>query len=194
MKKGKAYTLDYRRKRQGKTNYKTRLKLLSSNKLRVVIRKGLNNILVQLVKFNPSGDNVLISTYTRELLKYGWNGHRGNLSAAYLVGFLCGLKAKKNNLITGIVDLGFSRAVHKSSIFAVVKGFKDAGFDIPLGEGVVPEDDRISGKHIENYAKKLKLSGGYEKQFSKYLKAGLNPEDLSKHFEDVKKKISEKWQ
>lgn len=194
MKKGKAYTLDYRRKRKGKTNYRNRLNLLVSNKLRVVIRKGLNNILVQLVKFNPKGDTVLVSSYTGELLKYGWKGHRGNLSSAYLVGFLCGLKAKKSNLEKGIVDLGFSRAVHKSSVFAVVKGLKDAGFDVPFGDEAIPHEDRILGKHIEDYAKKLKSSGGYEKQFSKYIKAGLKPEDFSKHFEDVKKKISEKWQ
>lgn len=194
MKNGKAYTLDYRRKREGKTNYRDRLKLLSSNKLRIVIRKGLNNTLVQLVKFNPKGDNVLASSYTGELLKYGWKGHGGNLSSAYLAGFLCGLKAKKNNLQKGIVDLGFSRSVHKSSVFAVVRGLKDAGFDVPFSDEAVPDNDRISGRHIEDYAKKLKSSGGYEKQFSKYLKSGLKPEEFSKHFEDVKKKISEKWQ
>lgn len=193
MKGGKAYTLDYRRKREGKTDYKSRIKLLSSKKLRVIVRRASNNILVQVVKYDNKGDHVLASAHTRELLKYGWKGHRGNLSSAYLVGLLCGLKAKKQGLVSGILDLGLSRTVSKSSFFAVAKGLKDSGFDLPVGKEVIPDEDRIKGKHIENYAKMLKGKDDYEKKFSKYLKQGLKPEEISKHMEDVKNKITQKW-
>ena len=190
--KGRVFTLNYRRKRKGKTNYKRRLNLIKSGDLRVVVRKGLNNFLVQLTEFNSLGDKILVSSSTRELIKYGWKAHRGNLSSAYLVGFLSGLKAKKKGLKSGILDLGLYRAIKNSSFFAVAKGLKDAGFDIPVSESVLPTN-RVLGKHIEDYAKKLKGTPKYQKQFSKYLKSGINPEELSKHVGDVKNKITEKW-
>lgn len=193
MKKGKAYTLDYRRKREGKTNYRSRLKLLSSGKLRVVLRRMLNNFSVQIVKFDSSGDRVVASAYTRELLKYGWKGHKGNISSAYLVGLLCGLKAKKIGFASGVVDLGLFRAVSGSSFFAAVKGLRDSGFDVAVSKEVLPSEERISGKHIEVYALQLKGKQQYEKHFSKYLKSGLKPEEFSKHFVEVKNKILEKW-
>ena len=195
MKKGKAYTIAFRRKREGKTDYRTRLKLLTSKKLRVVVRRKLNNFTVQIINFEAKGDKVLIGVSSRELIKYGWKAHRGNLSSAYLTGYLCGLKAKKNKLTEGILDIGPNEAVPKSSFFALAKGLKDAGFNLPLGEKVIPGEDRIKGIHIENYAKQLsKDTNLYTKHFSQYIKNGLKPEDLSKHFEETKKKIQQKWQ
>jgi len=189
MKNGKAYTLNFRRKREGKTDYRSRLKLISSRKPRVVLRRRLNNFSVQIVKFENTGDKVLVSVHTRELIKYGWKGHRGNISAAYLAGLLCGIKAKKKGIGSGVADFGVFRVVSGSSFFAVLKGLKDSGFDIAVGEKALPDESRISGKHIEAYASLIKGKEIYNKQFSHYLKAGLKPEELSKHFEEVKKKI-----
>ena len=194
MKTGKAYTLNYRRKREGKTNYRTRLKLLSSKELRVVVRKSLSNIIVQIVKFDKSGDKVLVSASTRELLKYGWKGHRGNVSSAFLLGLLCGMKAKKNGFTSGILDIGLHPAIKGSMFFSVVRGLSEAGFSIPVGDEIMPEDNRIFGKHIESYAKTLSGSEKYKKQFSSYIKAGLKPEEISKHILEVKNNINSKWQ
>ncbi len=193
MKQGKAYTLNFRRKRAGKTNYKSRLKLLSSGSLRAVLRRRLNNFTVQIVRYESAGDKTVVSSNTRELLKYGWKGHRGNISSAYLAGLLCGLKAKKKGVTSGVVDLGVYRAVLGSSFFAAAKGLIDSGFKISVGESVLPSDDRISGKHIQDYASKIKGKDSYNKQFSSYIKSGLKPEEITKHFEEVKKKILEKW-
>lgn len=190
MKGGKAQTLDFKRKREGRTNYRDRLKIIDSGKLRVVVRRSLNNINVQLVLFGEKGDRVLLSSSTRELIKYGWKAHRGNLSSAYLLGFLCGLKAMKNSLKEGVLDVGMARAIKNSAFFAVARGMRDAGFEIPLGENTAPSDDRVYGRHIENYAKSIKSSV----VFSRYRKAGLEPKELSKHVVEVKKKITEKWQ
>ena len=44
----KLLILSYKRKREGKTDYRKRLKLLKSDKLRFVVRKSLNNILTQI--------------------------------------------------------------------------------------------------------------------------------------------------
>ena len=189
MKKGRVYTLNFRRKREGKTDYKSRLKLLSSHKSRVVLRKRLNNFSIQIIKFESTGDKVIISSYTRDLLKYGWKGHRGNLSSSYLVGLLCGLRAKKNSINSGVADFGLYRVVSGSSMFAAIKGLTDAGFDIAVKKDYLPSEERISGKHIDNYANVIKGKENYNKQFSNYIKSGLRPEEFSKHFEEVKKKI-----
>ena len=189
MKKGKAYTLNYRRKREGKTDYRSRLRLLSSGQLRLVLRRRLNNFSAQLVKYEDKGDKVISSAYTRDLIKFGWKSHRGNLPSAYLLGLLCGLRAKKKGFNSAIIDLGLVRIVKGSSFFAVIKGLLDADLKIPVSEDVLPSDERISGKHIQEYASKLKGKESYNKQFSQYLKLGLKPEELVKHFEEVKNKI-----
>ncbi len=189
MKQGKAYTLNIKRKREGKTDYRLRKNLLISGKIRIVVRKKLNNVTIQLINFYPQGDKTLVSAHTRELIKFGWKSHKGNLSSAYLVGLLCGIKAKKKGLSSGVPDFGLSRIVGGSGYFAVIKGLKDSGFDVPVGDKVLPSDDRIKGKHIEDYASKLKGKPNYEKQFSLYLKSGFKPEDFTKHFEEVKNKI-----
>ncbi len=195
MKKGKAYTVKYRRKREGRTDYRSRLNLLTSGQLRVVLRRGIKNFTVQIVQYEAKGDKSIITTSSRELIKFGWKAHRGNLSSAYLTGYLCGLKAKKINLKEGIIDLGLNKAIPKSSFFAAAKGLVDSGFKVPMSKEVIPEEDRIKGIHVENYAKQLlKQTNLYNKYFSQYLKNGLKPEDLSKHFDETKRKIETKWQ
>jgi len=192
--KMKAYTVKYRRRRQNKTDYPLRLKLLSSNKLRVVIRRSLNNFTIQIVKFENNGDKTVMASHSSELSAYGWKAHKGNIPAAYLSGYLCGLKAKKEK-INNLVDLGTFRAVSKTSLFAVAKGLKDAGLTVSCSDKVLPDNNLVSGKSIVDYANSLKNNKDlYSKQFSKYIKAGIKPEDLTKHFNEVKKKIEEKWQ
>ncbi len=190
MKGGKAYTIDYKRKRLGKTDYKNRIRLLVSGMPRVIVRRSLNNFYIQIAEFYDKGDRILASSSTRELIKYGWKGHRGNIPAAYLAGFLCGLKAKGKNIPSGILDIGLYRPVSGSSVFAAAAGFKDAGFSINIGD-VVPGENRLFGKHIENYANLIK--GDLQHRFSRYTKKGIDPANISKHVEEVKKKIIEKW-
>ena len=189
----KAYTVKYRRKRKGKTDYRTRMKLLSSGKPRLVIRRSLHNFTVQFVALDNKGDRTLISGNTRELLKYGWNAHRGNIPSAYLTGYLCGLKAVKNKFNEGIVDIGLSRAVKGSSVFGAIKGLIDAGVKINCSEEFFPSNDAIIGKTIANYASSLQKEK-YLKQFSNYEKSGFKVVDIQKKFEETKKKITEKWQ
>lgn len=193
---GKNYTVKVKRKREQKTDYKSRLKLVASRKSRFVVRRMINNILVQIVDFQENGDKTLASANSKELVKFGWKAHRGNIPAAYLTGFLAGLKAKKKGVKESVLDIGLASAVKGSSVFSALKGGLDAGLKIPCGEERLPSQDAISGKLVENYAKALlnEDKQRYDKQFSKILKSGVKPEELSKHFEEVKKKILAKWQ
>ncbi len=190
MKSGKAYAIDYRRKREGRTDYRTRIKLLASGMPRVVVRRSLNNSYIQITEFSNSGDRVLVSSSTLELIDYGWKAHRGNIPAAYLAGFLCGLKAKSKNILSGVLDIGVYRAVKGASIFAAVAGLKDAGFNINAGNAV-PDKARLQGEHIKNYAGIIK--NNLNQRFSRYTKAGINPVNITEHMGDVKKRITEKW-
>lgn len=179
-----------KRRREKKTDYHQRLKLLKSGIPRLVVRRSLRNILAQVVKYDPNGDKIITSALSKELSKYGWKGGN-NLPAAYLTGLLIGLKCKKLGINKMILDIGLERSIKGSKIYALAKGCSDAGIEIPIGDEVLPSPERISGKHIENYAKLLKEKGLYERFFSQTLKGGLKPEDISKHFQEVKKNILE---
>jgi large subunit ribosomal protein L18 len=51
--------------------------------------------------------------------------------------------------------------------------------------------ERIGGSHIATYAKSLAGEHDlYKKRFSAYLSRGLKPEDLSGHFDQVRKAVS----
>ncbi|MBW9221559.1 50S ribosomal protein L18 [Methanothermococcus sp. SCGC AD-155-C09] len=191
MARGAKYRVPFRRRREGKTDYRLRLKLLLSKKPRLVVRKSLNNISAQIISYNERGDKVLVSAHTKELVKMGYKGHCGNLPAAYLTGLLLGKKALKEGYEEAILDIGLHGATKGAAVFATLKGTVDAGMNIPHGERILPEESRINGTHIKEYAELLKEedSEEYKRQFSKYLKNGLNPEDLPEHFEEIKEKI-----
>lgn len=137
----------YRRKREGRTDYAKRLKLLVSRKNRVVVRKSLKSIQIQVVEYLPDGDKILVSAHSRDLKKYGIEGNV-NIPVAYLTGLLCGIKAKKAGVKSGIVDLGLQRAHTGGKLFAALKGLVDSGFDIPFGEESAPSAEKISGANI----------------------------------------------
>lgn len=53
MAHGPRYRVPFRRRREGKTNYHKRLKLLKSKKPRLVVRKTLNHHIAQIVVYDP---------------------------------------------------------------------------------------------------------------------------------------------
>lgn len=186
----KTFNVPYRRKREGKTNYKRRLGLLKSEKPRLVVRISLKHATAQLINYEPAGDKILVSAHSAELSKLGWKGSTGNLPASYLTGYLIGKKAKSKNVSEAILDLGLRTSVTGSRVYAVLKGAVDAGLNVPHSDDILPSADRLSGKHIAEYGKKLKANKTqYDRQYSGYEKRSLNPEDITKHFDEMKKKI-----
>jgi len=195
MAKGPRYKVKFGRRREGKTDYKTRLALVKSGKPRMVVRISNKNVLCQIVRFDLPGDKTIVSAHSKELIKdYGWKANTGNVPTAYLVGFLCGLKAKKAKIDEVITDLGSRTPSKGAKIFTVLKGALDAGLNIPHEGDIFPSDDRIRGADIAEYAKSLKSGDKkqHDKIFSSYLKNKLAPEDLPKHFDDTKSKIQAK--
>lgn len=181
----------HRRRREGKTNYRKRLDLLKSRQMRLVVRKSSKNIYCQLVSYETKGDKTMASSSSKDLAKFGWSSHSGNLPAAYLTGLLLGSRAKKANLGNAILDKGLYETVHGTRLFATLKGAIDGGLEIPHSEEAFPSAERVSGKHIADYAAKLKKEKPtvYRKQFSAYLEKKVAPEDVPKLFEATKAKI-----
>ena len=184
------YTMPLRRKREGKTNFKKRLKLLLSRKPRLVVRRSVKGTIVQIVQYAEDGDKILVEAKSTELSKYGLKTVNGNVPTAYLTGLLIAKKAEKIKEEGIIVDFGVRYLTPKSRLFAVVKGAIDGGLSINASDDFFPEDERVEGKLIEQLAVKLKDDKeAYAKQFSEYVKQGIKPEEISKVFAQVKQKI-----
>ena len=194
MATNKKYTVEYRRKRQGKTDYKQRLLLIKSRQPRLVIRKTLRHLQLQIIEYSQKGDSVKASAHTAELRNFGWKGATANTSSAYLCGVLIAKKAKDNKITSCISDIGKYTSVKGAVLYAAIKGAIDAGLNVPCSPAVFPDENRINGSHIAQLAGELKKTNKekYEKIFSKCIKNGLAPEDITKHFEETLKKMQEK--
>jgi large subunit ribosomal protein L18 len=186
----KKYNVQFRRKREGKTSYKKRLKLLIAGKPRLVIRPFLKNMAAQIIEYDPQGDKTIASVHSRELEKMGWKFNKGNTPAAYLPGVLLGKKAKGKGVKEAVLDIGLASPVKGSRIFACLKGVVDAGIKVPFSESILPKEDRIKGNHVTKYVSVLKENQEkYSKQFSGYVKLNIDPSKILIVFEEIKNKI-----
>src|SRR5437867_2096772 len=185
------YALPYRRRREGKTDYKLRRALVKSGKPRAVVRLTNKYVTVQITDATITGDIVRASASSRELPKLGWKGGLGNLPSAYLTGALAARRAVQRGIKEAILDLGLKGPTKGSKLFAVLKGLADSGLTVPHSPEKLPPMERIGGNHIATYAKSLAGEHDlYKKRFSAYLSRGLKPEDLSGHFEEIRKTLS----
>lgn len=191
MAKGPQYNLPFRRRREGRTDYKSRRRLVISGIPRLVIRPTNKNMTVQLIKAEPAGDDVMVSAQSSELKALGWKAACGNMPAAYLTGLLIGKRAKAKGIKNAILDIGLSARGPGSRIFAVAKGALDGGLSIPIDKKVLPSEDRLHGNHIVNYSKLISTQPeAYKKRFARYLKNNLKPEELQENFNNVQAKIT----
>jgi len=193
--KNSRYCVPFRRRREGKTDYKARKAFLLSGKPRLVARCSINNVIAQIVVARPNGDEVVVSAQSREVArKYGWKAPRGNLPAAYLTGFLCGLKDSAQGIKEAILDVGLYRPSKGARIFGVLRGVLDAEVDVPHSEEKLPDEKRVEGEHIAKYADSLASKPEeYQLRFSNYLKGKTSPEILPKHVAEVKERMIESF-
>ncbi|MBC7081490.1 MAG: 50S ribosomal protein L18 [Thermoplasmatales archaeon] len=139
----------FRRKREGKTNYRKRFALLRSGKPRVTVRKSNKNIRIQFALYDERGDRIVVSAMGSELKKYGWGYSFSNAPAAYLTGIIAGRRAIKKGINEGVLDIGLQHISRGGNISSALKGLLDAGVEIPHAEDILPSEDRIYGKHID---------------------------------------------
>jgi len=94
------YQVKYRRRREGKTDYYARKRLVTqaknkynSPKYRLVVRFTNKDIIAQIVYAKIQGDVVLTSAYAHELPRYGIKHGLTNWAAAYATGLLVARRA-----------------------------------------------------------------------------------------------------
>lgn len=97
-------------------------------------------------------------------------------------------KAVKEGINAAVMDIGLQSSTKGSRVYAVLKGAIDAGLEIPYKDVVLPDEDRVKGEHIVQYAKSLDKAD-MEKKFSQYLEKGLSPLEIPDHFQTIKEKI-----
>lgn len=104
----KRFQVKFRRRREGKTDYRQRKRLVAqdknkyfSPKFRLVVRFTNSDIIAQIVEARISGDFVHACAYGHELTRYGMNAGHTNYAAAYAVGLLI---ARRINSKFGLAD------------------------------------------------------------------------------------------
>ena len=150
---GKSQRLRPKRRRQGKTDYHRRLRLLRSGAPRAVVRVSNTQVICQLVSYNPSGDVILQSVNGKSLTdSYSWpeDASKKSIPACYVAGYALGKKAISAGNHEAVLDIGLAASSPGSRVFSALKGMIDAGLDIPHGTSVLPNEERLSGKHIDD--------------------------------------------
>jgi large subunit ribosomal protein L18 len=143
-----------RRRKENKTDYLKRLKLLKGEKPRIVFRKTNRFIISEYTVSKEAQDKVIVGMDSRKLNEYGWpknaQGSLKSITASYLTGYLTGKTIIKQKLETPILDTGMNRMIHKNKIYAFLKGIIDAGININCEKKLFPDESRIKGQHLKN--------------------------------------------
>jgi len=94
------YQVKYRRRREGKTDYQARRRMIlqdknkyNATKYRLVVRFTNREVICQMVRAKIEGDHVYAAAYGHELTKYGIPVGHGNYASAYAVGLLVARRA-----------------------------------------------------------------------------------------------------
>ena len=197
---------------QDKTKY-------GAAKYRLVARITNTKVIAQIVVAHLDHDETLCQANSVELKRYGIQFGLANYAAAYATGLLCARRfLQKLNLteiydkiaekeeededdrrpFKVILDVGLARTTTGAKVFAVMKGASDGGLHIPhedkrLAGGEDEEKQRyfILGGHVAAYMDKLKKENeeAYNKQFSRYIKAGITSDKIKGIYEHAHEEI-----
>lgn len=150
MATGPRYKVPFRRRREGRTDYRRRLALVKSGKPRAVVRSSNKHMRIQFVEYTDAGDKVVASAVSTELAKLGWKHSGRSTPGAYLTGYLAGKRALGKGVEEAVLDIGLRAPVKGCVLFAATKGLVDAGVSVPHDDGMLPSEDRIRGKHMRD--------------------------------------------
>ncbi|MFQ3476159.1 50S ribosomal protein L18 [Halonotius sp. F2-221B] len=182
MATGPRYSVPMRRRREGRTDYHQRLRLLKSGNPRLVARTSNSHVRAQLITTGPNGDITHVAATSEELDDYGWEAPTGNVPSAYLTGFLLGSRAVAEGHDEAVLDIGLRTATPGNKVFSVQEGAIDAGLDIPHSDDVLADWSRNRGEHIADYAEQLD-----EPLYS----GDFDATELPEHFDDVLETLQE---
>jgi large subunit ribosomal protein L5e len=233
----KRYQVKFRRRREGKTDYRARQRLITQDKnkyntpkYRLVVRRTNKDVITQITYATIEGDRVVTAAYAHELPRYGIKLGLTNYAACYATGLLLarrhltriGLATKYQGKVDAdgadytveptdgprpfkaLLDVGLARTTTGARVFGATKGALDGGINVPHSvkrfagydteaKKLVPEvlKKHIFGGHVADYMKKLQKddAAAYEKQFSRYVKAGIKAGDIENVYKNAHKAI-----
>jgi large subunit ribosomal protein L18 len=150
MAKGPNYRVAFRRRREGKTDYRQRLRLVKSEVPRAVVRFTNRRVLVAVEAFDPAGDRVVGAAESPELTEVGFpEKSLTSTPAAYLTGYLAGLRVVAAGESEAVLDAGLLRPTRGGRLLGALQGLLDAGLEIPHGDAGMPPKERLSGAHLK---------------------------------------------
>jgi large subunit ribosomal protein L5e len=98
----KRFQVKFKRRREGKTDYRARIRLINQDKnkyntpkYRFVVRFTNKDIIAQITSASIAGDIVLAAAYAHELPRYGLEVGLTNYAAAYCTGLLLARRVLK---------------------------------------------------------------------------------------------------
>jgi large subunit ribosomal protein L18 len=149
MSTGPRYRVHFRRRREGKTDYRVRLRLLKSGTARAVVRFSGRRVRVSIVQYDPVGDRVVAVAESAELARVGFPASSfASTPAAYLTAYLAGLRSKSAGAESAVLDTGIRHPTQGGRLSAALKGLLDSGVEVPHGEGGFPSAERLNGAHL----------------------------------------------
>ncbi|XP_006831113.1 PREDICTED: 60S ribosomal protein L5 [Chrysochloris asiatica] len=183
----KRYQVKFRRRREGKTDYYARKRLViqdknkyNTPKYRMIVRVTNRDIICQIAYARIEGDMIVCAAYAHELPKYG--------------------------VKVGLLDAGLARTTTGNKVFGALKGAVDGGLSIPHSTKRFPGYDseskefnvevyrkHIMGQNVADYMRYLmeEDEDAYKKQFSQYIKNNVTPDMMEEMYKKAHTAIRE---
>jgi len=236
----KRFQVKFKRRRQAKTDYHARKRLIIQDKnkyktpkYRFVVRITNRDIICQIFSADITLDVCMLAAYAHELPRYGVKVGLTNYAAAYCTGLLLARRVNKKlgldyegveevdgedfNVeadvegkapFRALLDVGLRRTTTGARIFGALKGACDGGLDIPHNDRRFPgsecnagdyetdaekHKEYIFGGHIKEYMESLQEDDeeAYQTQFSRYIAAGIGPDEIEGVYEEAHSRIRE---
>merc|ERR1739846_255047 len=152
--------MGFRRRREGKTDYFARKRLViqdknkyNTPKYRMIVRTSNTDVCCQIAYARLEGDIVICAAYSHELPRYGVKVGLTNYAAAYCTGLLLARRILQKFNLDSVYEGNTNVDVHRAHIF---------------------------GQHVADYMRNLSEEDeeAYKKQFSRYIKLGVTPDSI----------------
>lgn len=206
----KRYQVKFRRRRECKTDYYARKRLITqdknkyrSPKYRLVVRFSNKDVVCQIIYAKIVGDHVMCAAYSHELPRYGVKVGLTNYAAAYCTGLLLArrlltqlniadkfegktdLEEEDSTLapdsaFRAFLDVGLTRTNKGNRVFAAMKGAVDGGLDIPFKEKCLVGYNDKE-KELDGAKLRSQLLGGHVAGYMHRLQ-DKKPEEFQSHF------------
>merc|ERR1739842_54848 len=163
----KRFQVKFRRRREGKTDFFARKRLViqdknkyNTPKYRMIVRFSNKDICCQIAYARLEGDIIVCAAYAHELPAFGVKVGLTNYAAAYCTGLLLA-----------------RRVLQKFNLDGTYEGNTNVDGNHFCVEDV---DDGPGAFHVADYMKNLmdEDEEAYKRQFSRYIKLGITPDSI----------------